>query len=157
SPPGVRGGAGIYHYDLDFFRPYLERGPLGPAGNGRVMIDGSVTGLSFLSTPTFFKGEDLLPLFPGGRSMLTQKLGDGTDPSVTGIEVLKQGDRLFDPNHTTASAIHVNAGIQPRLTPKLSLSADYVFRRFMNFGGFHGVFQLDRNRFNRPRVTGVNP
>jgi hypothetical protein len=153
----VRAGAGIYHDDLDFFRPYLERGPLGPAGNGRVMIDGSVTGLSFLSMPTSFMGEDLLPLLPAIRSMLTQKLGNSTDTSVTGIEVLKQGDRLFDPNHTTAWALHVNAGIQRRLTPQLALSADYVLRRFMNFGGFHGVFQLDRNRFNRPRVTGVNP
>jgi hypothetical protein len=26
----------------------------------------------------------------------------------------------------------------------------------MNFGGFHAVFQRDRNRFNRPRVTGIN-
>ncbi len=26
----LRAGAGLYHDDLDFFRPYLERGPLGP-------------------------------------------------------------------------------------------------------------------------------
>jgi hypothetical protein len=153
----LHGGAGIYHDDLDFFRPYLERGPLGPAGNGRVTIDGAITGLSFTSTPTAFTGGDLLPLLPGIRSTLTSKLGDGTNPEVTGIEVIKQGDRIFDPNHTTASAIHINLGIQRRLTPSLTLSADYVGRRFLHFGGFHGVFQIDRNRFNRPTVTGVNP
>src|SRR5207249_6443849 len=48
-------------------------------------------------------------------------------------------------------------GIQQRLAPNLILSVDYVARRFLHFGGFQGVFQLDRNRFNRPKVTGTNP
>jgi hypothetical protein len=152
----VRGGAGIYHDDVDFFRPYLERGPLGPAGNGRVIVDGAITGLSFMSAPTAFKGQDLLPLIPGIQATLSTQLGDGSNPAVTGIEVIKQGDRIFDPNHTTPSAIHVSAGIQQRLTSNLTLSADYVGRWFRDFGGFHGVFQLDRNRFNRPQVTNVN-
>jgi Carboxypeptidase regulatory-like domain len=150
-------GAGIYHDDLDFFRPFLERATLGPAGNGRVTVDGALTGLSFLSMPTSFSGEDLLPLLPDIRSMLSNKLGDGTNAAVTGIEVIKQGDRIFDPDHTTPSAIHVNAGIQHKLSQNLVLSADYVARRFVHYGGFQGVFQLDRNRFNRPTVTGINP
>jgi hypothetical protein len=152
----LRAGAGIYHDEVDFFRPFLERGPLGPAGNGRVMVDGSVAGLSFTSTPTGFQGGDILPLLPGIRSMLMSRLGDGSNAAIKGIEVLKQGDRIFDPNTTTPSAIHVNAGIRQMLSPHLILAADYVARRFEHFGGFHGVFQLDRNRFNRPRVTGVN-
>jgi Carboxypeptidase regulatory-like domain len=153
----LRAGAGIHHDDIDFFRPYLERGPLGPAGNERVMVDGSVAGLSFLSTPTSVAGQDLLPMLPDIRSMLTQKLGDGTNDAVKGIEVIKQGDRIFDPNHTTPSAIHVNAGIQQKLAANLTFSADYVARRFEHYGGFQAVFQLDRNRFNRPAVTSVNP
>jgi hypothetical protein len=148
----VRGGAGIYHDDLDFFRPYMERGPLGPAGNGRVIVDGAITGLSFMSAPTTFKGEDLLPLIPDIQAKLSTQLGDGSNPAVTGIEVIKQGDRIFDPNHTTPFAIHVSAGIQQRVTSNLTLSADYVGRWFRDLGGFHGVFQLDRNRFNRPRL-----
>jgi hypothetical protein len=153
----VRAGAGIYHDELHFFRPFLERGTLGPAGNGRIIIDGSVTGLSFLSGPTGFTGENLLALLPGIRSTLSEKLGDGSNPAITGIEVIKAGERIFDPGHTTPYALHVNAGIQQKLTPNLIVSADYVSRRFLHFGGFHGVFQLDRNRFNRPLVTGVNP
>jgi len=153
----LRVGAGIYHDDLDFFRPFLERGPLGPAGNERVTVDGAITGYNFLSTPTAFSGQDLLPLLPDIRSTLTNKLGDGTNTAITGIEVIKQGDRIFDPNHTTPSAVHFNAGIQQRLAPNLTLSADYVVRRFLHFGGFQGVFQLDRNRFNRPRVIDTNP
>ena len=153
----LRAGAGIYHDDLDFFRPYLERGPLGPAGNGRVSVDGAITGYSFPSMPTPFTGQDLLPLLPDIRSALTSKLGDGKNLAITGIEVLKQGDRIFAPDHTTPSAIHITAGIQQRLASNLVLSADYVARRFLHFGGFQAVFQLDRNRFNRPRVTGINP
>src|SRR6185369_4601450 len=90
------------------------------------------------------------------RSMLTRKLGDGTNTAITGVEILKQADRVFDPNHTTPSAIHVNAGIQQKLSMHLTFSADYVARRFEHVGGFQGLFQLDRNRFNRPKVTGVN-
>ena len=153
----LRAGVGIYHDDLDFFRPYLERAPLGPAGNGRVTVDGAITGLSFLSTPTAFTGEDLLPLLPGIRSTLTEKLGDGTNPAVTGIEVVKQGSRIFSPDHTTPSAIHFNAGIHHKLSPNITLSADYIARRFLHYGGFQGVFQLDQNRFNRPSVISTNP
>jgi hypothetical protein len=37
------------------------------------------------------------------------------------------------------------------------LTADYVMRRYLHVGPFHGVFTVDRNRFNRPKVTGVDP
>jgi hypothetical protein len=153
----VRGGGGIYHDKVFFFVPLLERGALGPSGNERVPIDGSVVGLSFLSTPTAFRGQDLLPVLPTIRSTLASKLGNGTDPTVSTVQVIKQADQLFGPDHTTAAAIHVNAGIQQELTPTLTLSADYVMRRYVHMGGFQGVFSVDRNQFNRPRVTGVDP
>jgi hypothetical protein len=153
----IRAGAGIYYDELHFFRPHLERGALGPAGNGRVMIDGSVAGLSFLSRPSDVTGHDALRMLPGIMSTLSSKLGDGTNPWISGIEVLKQGDRIFDPGHTTPYAIHISAGIHQKIGSSLNVSADYVSRRFLHFGGFHGVFQRDRNRYNRPKVTGVNP
>ena len=153
----VRGGGGIYHDKVSFFVPLLERGALGPSGNERVPVGGSVVGLSFLSTPTTFRGKDLLPLLPMIRSTLASKLGNGTDPTVSAVQVIKQADQLFGPDHTTAYAIHVNAGIQQELKPRLTLSADYVMRRYVHMGGFQGVFSVDRNQFNRPRVTGVDP
>jgi hypothetical protein len=152
----IRAGAGIYHDELNFFRPQLERGTLGPAGNGRVMIDGSVAGLNFMSRPTDVTAQDVMNLLPAIQSSLSAKLGDGSNPALTGVEVLKQGDRIFDSTHTTPYAIHINAGIQQRLTANLVLSADVVSRRFLHVGGFNGVFQLDRNRYNRPKVLGVN-
>ena len=153
----VRVGGGIYHDRISFFVPFLERGALGPSGNERIPVDGSVVGLSFLSTPTAFRGQDLLPILPTTRSGLASKLGNGTDPTVSTVQVIKQADQLFGPDHTTAYAIHVNAGIQQELTPSLTLSADYVMRRYVHMGGFQGVSSVDRNQFNRPRVTGVDP
>ena len=85
------------------------------------------------------------------------ELGNGTDPTVSTVQVIKQADQLFGPNHTTAYAIHVNAGMQQELSPSLTLSADYVMRRYVHMGGFQSVFSVDRNRFNRPRVIGMDP
>jgi len=152
-----RAGGGLYNEDLYFFNSFLERGPLGPSGNGRVIIDGAVAGLSFLSTPTSFSGLDLLKVLPGIRSSLAARFGDGTNMAIRGVEVLKQADRLFDPNHLRPYGIHFSAGLQRRLPANIVLTADYVLRRFIHFGGFEGASQLDRNRFNRPKVVDENP
>jgi hypothetical protein len=153
----LRAGAGLYHDDVDFFVPYLERGPVGPSGNGRVMLDGSVAGVSFLSGPTALRGADVVPRLPAIRAELASRFGDGTDLSVRGVDVAKQASTLFAPDHTTPYALHVTAGIQRELLRDLVLSADIVVRRYAQIGGFTGQFGSDRNRFNRPRVTGVDP
>ena len=98
-----------------------------------------------------------MPLLPGLRSGLAAKFGDGSDLSVRGIEVIKQGDQIVDPDSTTAYSIHLNGGIQRELRPNLILTADYVMRRYLHVGALQGIFILDRNRFNRPKVTGVDP
>ena len=152
----LRMGGGVYHDDIDYFTPYLERGALGPAGNGRVLVDGSVAGISFLSGPTAFRGVDLLPRLAALRANLTGRLGNGSDPSVRGIEVVKQGDYLFDALHSTPYALHLAAGLQRELARNLVLSLDVVLRHQRNLGGFANTFASDRNQFNRPRVTGVD-
>jgi hypothetical protein len=153
----LRVGGGVYHDEVDFFRPFLERGPLGPSGNGRITVDGSVAGISFLSGPTALRGVDLRPLLPALRDGLDTRLGDGSDPAVRGIEVVKQGDFIFDPGHTTPSTFHLAGGIQRELAAGLVLRADLVLARQQNVGGFTGTFGADRNRYNRPRVTAVDP
>jgi hypothetical protein len=152
----VRAGAGVYHDENIFGYNLRERAFVGPAGSGRVPVDGSVVGLSFLAGPTSFSGQDLLPLLPNLRSTIAARLGDGTDSSVRGVEVVKQGDQIADPNAATAYSIHVTAGIERELMPNLLVSADYVMRRYLHLGASQGVYSIDRNRFNRPRVTGVN-
>ncbi|PYT06600.1 MAG: hypothetical protein DMF60_09000, partial [Acidobacteria bacterium] len=154
----IRVGGGIYHTESGIFWKARERAFIGPSGNGRVIVDGALTGINFTSTPTSFRGQDLMPLLPGIRSQLAAKLGDGSDPSVRGVEVVKQGDQIEDPNHTTAYAIHINASLQRELRPNLVLSVEYVMRRYVHLGALQGgQFLIDRNRFNRPKVTGVNP
>jgi len=152
----LRAGVGLFHDEVNFFYSFLERAPLGPAGNGRAIIDGAVAGLNFASTPTSYKGQDLLSAYSGIRSNIAAKLGNGSDLAVRGIEVFKQGDRLFDPAGLLPYAIHMSVGLQRQLASNLVVNADYVVRRFLRFGSFQGVAQLDRNRFNRPRVTGIN-
>jgi Carboxypeptidase regulatory-like domain len=156
----IRAGSGIYHDEATFIAKLLERTALGPSGNGRATVAGSVVGLSFLSTPTSFSGVDLLPLLPTIRSDLTSRLGDGTDLAVREIEVLKQGSFMFSPGQTTPYAIHVNAGFQRELAANWVLSTDYVMRRYLQRGGIQvaqAQNQIDQNRFNRPEVTGVDP
>jgi opacity protein-like surface antigen len=154
----IRGGGGIYHNESGIFWKARERAFIGPSGNARVIVDGALTGINFTSAPTSFRGQDLMPLLSAIRSQLAARLGDGSDLSVRGVDVVKQGDQIEDPNHTTAYAIHVNAGIQRELRPNLVLSVEYVMRRYVHLGALQGgQFLIDRNRFNRPKVTGVNP
>ncbi|HEU0004542.1 MAG TPA: carboxypeptidase regulatory-like domain-containing protein [Terriglobia bacterium] len=152
----IRAGGGIYRDEANLAWKARDRAFIGPSGNGRVVVDGSVAGLSFTSTPTGFSGADLMPVLPGLRSGLAARFGDGSDLSVRGIEVIKQGDQIVAPDSTTAYSIHLNAGIQRELRPNLVLTADYVMRRYLHVGALQGVFSIDRNRFNRPRVTGVD-
>jgi hypothetical protein len=152
----VRSGAGVYRDEATFIWKARDRAFIGPSGNGRVVVDGSVTGFNFISAPAGFLGQDLLPLLPGLRANLAARFGAGNDLSVRGIEVIKQGDQIVDPDGAAAYGIHVNAGIQRELLSNLTLTADYVMRRYVHVGALQGVFILDRNRFNRPRVTGVD-
>src|SRR5262245_11847625 len=153
----VRAGAGRFHDESIFYWTSRDRAYIGPSGNGRVVVDGSLTPFDFTSAPTGFRGVDLLAALPATRSGLAAHVGDGTDLSVRGIDVFKQADQIVDPSATTAYSIHANAGIQRQFGQDLVLTADYVLRRYRDVGPLQGIYSIDRNRFNRPRVTLVNP
>ena len=153
----IRSGAGVYRDEATLFWKARERAFLGPSGNGRVAIDGSVTPFNFVSTPTAFSGQNLMPLLPALRAELASRFGDGTDLAVRGIDVIKQGDQIVAPDATTAYSIHATAGFQRQLGTNLVLTADYVMRRSVHVGPLQGVDIVDRNRYNRPKVTGVDP
>ena len=156
----IRAGGGIYHDYVNFYPKLQERATLGPSGNGRFAVNGSVAGLSFLSVPTAFSGADLLQQLPTISSHLSSKLGDGTDLSVREINVFKQGSYIFEPSQTTPYSIQVNAGFQKEFASNWLLSTDYVMRRYLNGGGIQlsqPQNQFDLNAFNRPKVTGVDP
>jgi len=153
----LRGGGGVYHDSNLFWTRLRERALTGPAGNGRASIEGSIVGRNFSSFPTNYRGANLLVELPAFRAALASRLGNGTDLSIRGIEVFKQGDQIFNPNSTTPYSMHVNFGVQRELARNLVLTADFVMRRSVHFGGHHDLFGLDMNRFNRPRVTGIRP
>ncbi len=153
----IRGGVGIYHDSNFFWTRLQERALTGPAGNGRAALTGDLVGLSFNNVPTSYLAANLLPTLPAIIDDLTRRLGNGQDLSVRGIQLFKQGDRIFDPDTTIGYAANVTIGVQHQLAHNLVAQADYVMRRSIHFGGLHDTFLYDRNRFERPRVTGVDP
>jgi hypothetical protein len=164
----VRAGSGVY-YDSDLgFTRITERRLLGPSGNGLVLIPGSSVPNPFANqagqpltldfpTPTSTTGQQVVNLIPGIRTLLTAQLGDGKDLSIRNIEVYKTGGELFDHDTRTPYTFHVTAGVQRELARDMVVSADFVMRRAIAFGGPHSLFEVDNNRFNRRRVVSVDP
>ncbi len=152
----IRFGGGIYTDQIAFYWSSRERAFIAPSGSGRINVDGTLTPYNFVSVATDFRGADLLPLLPGIRSDLTSKLGNGSDPSRSSIEVIKQGGDIAAPDSAMTYSMHLTGGVQRRLPHDLVLSTDYVMRRYVKLGPLQDVFVLDANRFNRPLVTGVD-
>jgi hypothetical protein len=150
----IRLGGGIFTDQIAFYWSARERAFIAPSGSGRINVDGALTPYNFVSIPTGFRGSDLLPLLPGIRADLSSKLGNGSDPSISAIEVIKQGGDIAAPDSTMTYSMHFAGGIQQQFSRNLVLSADYVMRRYVKLGPLQGVFGLDENRFNRPLVTG---
>jgi hypothetical protein len=98
----------------------------------------------------------VVDLIPGIRSSLWAQLGDGKDLSIRNIEVYKTGSELFDHDTRTPYTFHVTAGVQRELARNMLVSADFVMRRAVAFGGPHSLFEVDNNRFNRRRVVSVD-
>jgi hypothetical protein len=91
---------------------------------------------------------------PTIRADLAQRRGDpnNRDFSVTNIEADKQGI-VFGNVAPNQYSIHANAGLQRTLARDFVLSADLVWRRFVNIA----TGQLDFNRFSRSPFGPVMP
>jgi hypothetical protein len=141
----VHYGAGLF-YDF-LFQAGLdsERVALGPPGLGRQTFQGAsilnpVPGISGVPLdtpldfrrPTLFKGTDLITALPGIRDSLLQS-SQNADRSFRQIEVTKTGSGLNASEVPTASALHVNAGIQREIAKNFVVNADVVFKRFNHF------------------------
>ncbi len=183
----IRGGSGIYHASPNSFYTRLgERGFLGPAGNGLVPFNSQLSPNPFAGTPipgtlnpatglprvqgptlnftepTTFTGQTAIAQIPDLRSQLLARWGTGTDLSIRGIEVTKQalgaaGEGIFMSDLTTGYTFHVTAGIQREVRRNMILTADFVMRRAVHFGGTEAGFGVDLNRSTRPTVTAVDP
>jgi hypothetical protein len=163
-----RAGAGRY------YRPFgltgtmdAERVALGPPGLGRQNFTGSSiqnpirgipgvpagTPLDFRSSPTPFTGADLMAVLPGIRAGLANSLANA-DSKVQQIEISKQASpAIFPVEVPNPSAVHVNAGVQRELAQHVVLSADVVYRHFMDVPQNGG--SIDVNRFNSIRGAAI--
>ncbi|MFN0121486.1 MAG: carboxypeptidase regulatory-like domain-containing protein [Blastocatellia bacterium] len=163
----LRGGSGIY-YDSDLgFTRIQERRLIGPHGNGRVLIPGSaITNPLAAQTgqpatlqqlaPGVLNGQQVVDLIGTIRSTETAKYPQPTSLAVRNIEVYKTGGEIFDYGTRTPYSVQVTTGVQRELMRNMVLTADFVMRRGVAFGGPHGVFEVDYNRFNSVRVTAVD-
>ncbi len=177
----IRGGSGIYHASPNSFYTRLgERGFLGPAGNGLVPLNSQIVPNPFAGTPipgtvsgvqpgtlnftqpTTFTGQEAMNQIPNIRSQLLARWGTGQDISIRGIEVTKQavgaaGEGIFMSDLTTGYTFHVTAGVQREIARNMILTADFVMRRAVKFGGTEAGFGVDLNRSTRPTVTATDP
>lgn len=142
----VRGGAGIYYdaFNIDT-NIDLERNSLGPYGTGRfdyqhtrfqnplTNIPGVPFGTPFNFTrPSLFTGTHLMTILPALRADLLQKRGDpnSKDFSIRNIEIEKMG-QVVARDLATSYATHFSFGVQRQLSHDLVLSADFVYRHFI--------------------------
>lgn len=176
----IRGGSGVYHASPNSFYTRLgERGFLGPAGNGLVPFDSQLVPNPFAGTttpgstyiqpatlnftqPSTFNGATAMGLLPSVRSAVASRWGTGQDLSIRGVEVTKQalgaaGEGIFISDLTTGYTFHVTAGVQREIARNMVLSADFVMRRAVKFGGTEAGFGVDLNRATRRLVLATDP
>ena len=158
----VRGGAGVYHDANLFWTRLNERAYVGPSGNGRSILPASFYGLDFsdpvkfitsIFTNSVLTGAKLNAILPGLRAATLAQLGDGTDLSIRGVELFKTtGEKgfggIFSPDTASPYSINVSAGVQRELASNLVVSADFVMRRSLKFGGLHDTMIVDQNHFD---------
>jgi carboxypeptidase family protein len=173
----IRGGSGLY-WDSDIGSSRIaERRVLGPSGNGRVVIDGTgilnplfgqptppgipaqPASLSPTAIVTGLTGQQVLNMIPGIKASEEARFGRLGDLSVQNIQLLKANasQPIFSHDTRTPYTIHVTAGAQREIAKDMVVTADFIMRRGVAFGGPHTIFDVDINRFNGVRVLSVDP
>jgi hypothetical protein len=147
----VRGGGGIYYDSMTLTVRLIERGALGPAGTGRVLLDDSfffpaiaqtlhfdqlpppLQPTSLRGGPTPFTGAMLVASLPQLRAAAATQLGqnpNNTDLSVRNVQVFKtspSGDMMVS-DFRLPVVEHASIGVQRELRSGLVVSADFVYR-----------------------------
>jgi carboxypeptidase family protein len=169
----IRAGSGLY-FDSDTGASRIaERRILGPAGNGRVVIDGtgilnplsSQTGQPVTlspgaaGVPSALTLGQALAILPGVKATEEARFGRLGDLTVQNIALLKSNatQPIFSPDTRTPYSIHVTAGVQRELARNFALTVDFTMRRGVAYGGVFSQFSVDLNRFNAVRVLSTDP
>lgn len=157
----VRGGAGRYFdpaSSANSVNLANERFALAPLGTGRIVVSGSNIlwngrALNF-PRPTSFTGAQLLAILPAIRDELLGGLNpDNRDFALRNIDRTKEGANLFDPSFATPYAVHFNLGVQRQLASDVAVSADFVWRQFVQTF----ITDIDYNRWNSAKGAVVPP
>jgi hypothetical protein len=165
----IRGGSGLY-WDSDIgVSRIAERRILGPSGNGRVVVNG--TGIvnplfgqpgqpATLSPQTVsaLNGAQVVSLLPGIKAAEEARFGRLGDLSIQNIELLKANSTqpIFSPDTRTPYSIQATVGMQREVMKNMVVTADFIMRRGVAFGGPHNIFSVDLNKFSAVRVIGVD-
>ena len=143
----IRGGFGIYYDSMELWKRLNERAYIGPIGNGRYPLPGSLvpnpypdgyipgvangTPLEFNSNPTAFTAADLVPNLGAITDGLAQEMasfGSPTSLTVRGINLFKTGDSLYPNNYRPPQSQHFDFGVQQRVAKDWLIDASFVWR-----------------------------
>jgi len=144
----VRAGSGIYYGRFEMYKRLVERSYLGPVGTGRIPFPSSGvpnplsnvpnvpsgTPLSFTTGPTEFRLAHLIPILPAIRDGIAQGIAAEARQAsgFTTVEVVKSATDLISRDYTTPYSEHFSFGVQHQLMKEAVVSADFVFRQFIN-------------------------
>jgi hypothetical protein len=157
----VRGGFGIYYDSMELWKRLDERAYIGPIGNGRYPLPGSLvpnpvdgipgvpqgTPLEFNSNPTAFTAGYLMPMLGPITDALTQELasfGSPTSLATRGINLFKTASDLYPQNYRPPQSQHFSLGAQQRLAHDWVIDGNFVWRHTIRMD----MGNIDYNKWN---------
>ncbi len=157
----IRGGVGIYYDSMELWKRLSERAFLGPIGNGRYPLPGSLvpnpidgipgvpqgTPLQFSSNPTAFLGAYLTPMLGPITDALGQELasfGSPTDMTLRGVNLFKTASDLYPMNWRPPQSQHFSLGVQQKVKNDWVIEANFVWRHSINLD----MGNIDYNHWN---------
>jgi hypothetical protein len=110
-------------------------------------------------TITALTGAQVVSIIPLIKAAEEARFGRLGDLSIQNIELLKSNatQPIFSPDTRTPYSIQATIGIQHEVARNLAVTADFIMRRGVAFGGPHTIFPVDLNKFNSVRVVSVDP
>ena len=157
----IRGGVGIYYDSMELWKRLSERAYIGPIGNGRYPLPGSLvpnpidgipgvpqgTPLEFNSNPTPFTAgyltQILDPVISGLAGTLAS-FGSPTDLAKRGINLFKTASDLYPSNYRPPQSQHFSLGVQQRVGNDWVIDTNFVWRHTIRMD----MGNIDYNRWN---------
>ncbi len=157
----IRGGFGIYYDSMELWKRLGERAIIGPIGNGRYPLPGSLvpnpikgipgvpqgTPLEFNTNPTAFAGAYLMQMMQPIANALAQELasiGSPTDLTYRGVNLFKTASDLYPANYRPPQSEHFSLGVQQRVAKDWVIDGNFVWRHTIRMD----MGNIDYNHWN---------